>query len=202
MISHGVDVNRLNVMTVLGLPLSTAEFIQATSRVGRTNPGLVLVLHKIGRERDAAVFRSFGAYVRLSDRLVDPVPITRRSRRIFELTAPGLFQARLYGVLEPDSVNRGYTTLTTVRKVKQAFQQMGIREADELAELIRIVGATGPLDHGIRQDAAAWVRAVFRSLNDPATTGKFVSDLFPDGGPMLSLRDVEEQVPVYSRGGD
>ena len=51
MLSHGVDINRLNVMVMLGLPLATAEFIQTTSRVGRTYPGLVIVLHKIGRER-------------------------------------------------------------------------------------------------------------------------------------------------------
>jgi hypothetical protein len=57
MMSHGVDVDRLNVMIVLGLPLTTAEFIQATSRVGRKWPALVLVVHKMGRERDAGVFR-------------------------------------------------------------------------------------------------------------------------------------------------
>lgn len=41
MMSHGVDVDRLNVMVMLGIPLSAAEFIQATARVGRRYPGLV-----------------------------------------------------------------------------------------------------------------------------------------------------------------
>ena len=36
MLSHGVDVSRLNVMVMLGLPLTTAEFIQTSARVGRT----------------------------------------------------------------------------------------------------------------------------------------------------------------------
>ena len=49
MLSHGVDVDRLNIMTVLGVPLTTAEFIQATARVGRTYSGLVYVIHKVGR---------------------------------------------------------------------------------------------------------------------------------------------------------
>ena len=40
MLSHGVDLDRLNVMVMLGLPLATAEFIQTTARVGRTHPGL------------------------------------------------------------------------------------------------------------------------------------------------------------------
>src|SRR6185436_6206642 len=63
MMSHGVDVDRLNVMAMLGLPLTTSEFIQATARVGRRWPGVVFVMHKIGRERDASVYRSFGSFV-------------------------------------------------------------------------------------------------------------------------------------------
>jgi hypothetical protein len=31
MMSHGVDIDRLNVMVMLGIPLGTAEFIQATA---------------------------------------------------------------------------------------------------------------------------------------------------------------------------
>ena len=48
MISHGIDVDRFNVITMLGLPLATAEFIQTTSRIGRRYPGLVVVLHRMG----------------------------------------------------------------------------------------------------------------------------------------------------------
>ena len=59
MLSHGVDITRLNVMMMLGLPLTTAEFIQTSARVGRRRPGLVHVLHKIGRERDAETFPPF-----------------------------------------------------------------------------------------------------------------------------------------------
>ena len=63
MLSHGVDISRLNVMMMLGLPLTTAEFIQTSARVGRSRPGLVHVLHKIGRERDAETFRHFTSFV-------------------------------------------------------------------------------------------------------------------------------------------
>ncbi|WP_337236954.1 helicase C-terminal domain-containing protein, partial [Salmonella enterica] len=81
MMSHGVDIDRLNIMVMLGIPLSTAEFIQATARVGRRYPSLVFVVHKIGRERDAGIYRSFSQFVSQGDRFVDPVPISKRSRQ-------------------------------------------------------------------------------------------------------------------------
>ena len=82
MMSHGVDIDRLNVMIMLGIPLTAAEFIQATSRVGRRWPGLVYVMHKIARERDASVFRNFEKFVKQGDRFVEPIPITDSSEKI------------------------------------------------------------------------------------------------------------------------
>jgi hypothetical protein len=76
MMSHGVDIDRLNVMVMLGLPLGVAEFIQATARVGRRWPALVFVMHKIGRERDASVYRTFPQFVSHGE-----LPASSRSER-------------------------------------------------------------------------------------------------------------------------
>lgn len=200
MLSHGVDVNRLNVLVMLGLPLATAEFIQTTSRVGRSHPGLVIVLHKIGRERDAAVYRTFPSFVAHADRLIDPVPITARSRRVLELTFAGLVQARRYGIHEPAALATGLSQLTTPAAVKRAFAKLPVHEASELAALVDMLGFDGPLDENLRNDMASYLRDFYRALNDPASTATWVSDLFPTGEPMRSLRDVEDQVPVISRG--
>ena len=201
MLSHGVDINRLNVMVMLGLPLATAEFIQTTSRVGRTNPGLVIVLHKIGRERDAAVYRTFPSFVAHADRLIDPVPVTAKSRRVLELTFAGLVQARLYGIHEPAAIAANLKQLTLPAAVRRAFARLPVLEPTELTELVAMLAFTGPLDENLRQDLQTYLRGFFRALNDPASTAEWVDDLFPTGKPMLSLRDVEEQAPVYSRGG-
>lgn len=200
MLSHGVDVNRLNVLVMLGLPLATAEFIQTTSRVGRSHPGLVIVLHKIGRERDAAVYRTFPSFVAHADRLIDPVPITAKSRRVLELTFAGLVQARLYGIHEPAALAAGLSQLTTPATVKRAFARLPVHEARELEALIEMLGFDGPLDENLRKDMASYLREFYRALNDPASTATWVSELFPTGAPMRSLRDVEEQAPVISRG--
>jgi hypothetical protein len=188
-------------MVMLGLPLATAEFIQTTSRVGRTHPGLVIVLHKIGRERDAAVFRTFPSFVAHADRLIDPVPITAKSRRVLELTFAGLEQGRMYGIHEPAALAAGLRQLTKPAPVRRAYGTLPVLEDAELDAIIGMLGFQGPLDENLRRDLADYLREFYRALNDPASSAEWVSDLFPTGEPMRSLRDVEEQAPVYSRGG-
>ncbi|MGW3850418.1 DISARM system helicase DrmA [Streptomyces fagopyri] len=64
MLQVGVDVTRLGLMLVVGQPKNTAEYIQASSRVGRAadRPGLVLALGNWARPRDLAHFEQFRHY--------------------------------------------------------------------------------------------------------------------------------------------
>ncbi len=65
MLQVGVDVQRLGLMLVVGQPKNTAEYIQATSRVGRDatdRPGLVVALGNWARPRDLAHFEQFRHY--------------------------------------------------------------------------------------------------------------------------------------------
>jgi hypothetical protein len=59
MIAVGVDVSRLGVMVVASQPKSTAEYVQATSRVGRAAPGLVFTVFNWARPRDLSHYESF-----------------------------------------------------------------------------------------------------------------------------------------------
>jgi len=77
MISVGVDVPRLSTMLINKQPKSTAEYIQASSRVGRgAVPGVVFVLYAPNRARDRSQFEQFQFFHRTLQKNVEPATLT------------------------------------------------------------------------------------------------------------------------------
>lgn len=119
MISVGVDVPRLGLMVVTGQPKSTSEYIQATSRVGRSFPGMVVTVYNPARSRDRSHYEQFVGYHQAIYRHVEPTSVTPFSAPARSRGFPGLViaMARLIaGVRAPDRIAEYRDQLEQVTK--------------------------------------------------------------------------------------
>ena len=92
MISVGLDITRLGLMVVLGQPKAAAEYIQATSRVGRDErkPGLVVTLLNVHRPRDRSHYERFEAFHASFYRAVEATSVTPFAPRALDRALPAL----------------------------------------------------------------------------------------------------------------
>jgi Helicase conserved C-terminal domain len=113
MLSVGVDVNRLGVMVVNGQPKGTAEYIQATSRVGRAFPGLVAAVLTWARPRDLSHYETFEHYHATFYQHVEAQSVTPFSPRAMDRGLTGTMLAIMRNRFEPFAPNPGAGALTT-----------------------------------------------------------------------------------------
>ena len=113
MLQVGVDVQRLGLMLVTGQPKSTAEYIQATSRVGRDTerPGLVVTLYQWSRPRDLGHFETFAHDHATFGMRVEGLTTTPYSDRALDR---GLSAVLAAGLRHSDTAWLGNTAASTV----------------------------------------------------------------------------------------
>ena len=84
MFGTGVDIPRLSLMVMDGIPKQIADYIQATGRVGRKYPALVFVLTNPRRAREVSLFEYFNNFHLNMPRFVEAIPVFPFTRKILK----------------------------------------------------------------------------------------------------------------------
>lgn len=97
-IEVGVDVERLSLMSIVGQPKNTAQYIQVSGRVGRAwyeRPGLVMTLYKLSMSRDKSHFEHFKEYHQNLYKQVEATSVTPFSEPSIDRALAGIVIAWL-----------------------------------------------------------------------------------------------------------
>lgn len=198
MVSHGVDIDRFNIMVFYGMPRQNAEYIQASSRVGRNHVGIVLVcLHPV-RERDQSHYDYFNKFHEYLGQLIEPVAINRWSKFSIERTLPGLFMGVLLQLLAnrpgEKSPNSYYLADFIQKKISQGEIRLD-QFVPFLLKAYRVEQPKSPIEKHFFEIINSRIRAFLDQITSPPPQATFVSDaIYPK--PMRSLRDVDETVEI------
>ncbi|WP_434523201.1 hypothetical protein [Halorubrum sp. AS12] len=188
MISHGVDVDRFNMMVFFGMPRQTAEYIQSSSRAGRQYPGLIFnVFHPI-RERDQSHYHFFEKYHQFLDRLVEPVAINRWAKNSIRRTHPGLFMSLL---LNHYMYEDGNGRLYFGNEAEELVQSL---DDEVIQEIIGEMYGGELVPTEFEADAKALTNQAISSIQ-LTDDEKWTSDRLRQS-VMTSLRDIDEQLPI------
>jgi hypothetical protein len=158
MISVGLDITRLGLMVVQGQPKTTAEYIQATSRVGRdhSRPGLVLAVLNLHKPRDRMHFEQFGQFHQTFYRAVEATSVTPWAARALDRALAAIVVAAARHVdatLTPDVAVNEFRNNTGIRNL--------VRDAivDRAPERM-IAGGRPALAAAIDDILDAWIKTV------------------------------------------
>ncbi len=161
MFSVGVDVGRLGLIVMNGQPKTTAEYIQASSRVGRsTVPGLVIAFYPSNKARDRSHYESFVSYHQSLYRAVEPTSVTPYSLPAMEraLHAALVIVMRYSGgLLREDDAKR-----FDPQESGQASAILRLRNRMKAAQCDDAVLSEG-IDEYLNKCTAAWAAAAQRS---------------------------------------
>lgn len=163
MISVGLDVSRFNVILMNSMPRNIAEYIQASSRVGRNKEGLVLTLHHPFRSRDLSHFETFIDFHEKFYGYVEPISITPFAEKALKRYL-NLYVATLIRQTEfPDNNNAFQIDAATIQNMKNDILDffkngrqtlgIGIPLSDEVISTIETIVANALDDWLIQKNS-------------------------------------------------
>lgn len=205
-VSHGVDVEELNAMFFAGLPSDIAEYIQASSRVGRTHSGFSLLVPVPQRHRDRFVTEIFDIFHRFLERMVLPAAVDRWAEKAIRRVIPSVLQEYLCGVSRITEIAAATGPAKgTVRDFQRTSDvRTYLQEPEKLEALTEfVVEALGlglrPPPEGeayyrtlVTKELARYRKAMNERQRQNSDFKEFFKDLDRTLQPMTSLRDVDQ----------
>jgi len=211
-ISHGVDVDKFNAMFFAGMPSDIAEFIQASSRVGRTHAGFCLLIPTPHARRDRYIIETHDIFNRFLERMIAPPAITRWAASAHERVLTSMFQAWLSGWAEQmlfieaasdakikapafmtvSDVNRLVTS--TMPTAAKDFMEFSVKSIGVMGRGSAAIGAAPHQDYydASIKDRANRLINEFRTLYDSTPLRDYWDNAVVGQKPMMSLRDIDE----------
>ncbi|WP_109507088.1 helicase-related protein [Nocardioides speluncae] len=197
-VSHGVDLDRLNVLVLAGMPTTAADYIQVTARAGRTHAGLVVTVYDAFSRRERSLFSNFATYHRFLDQMVTPVPVNKYAFFVADRTVPGLVLALLHDMARDPGLG-GPAQGVRLAKDFQGWwnSRRATIDAHIRDRLLRCYET--PID-GVndaimerelgRRAMARWVDVEYKALSRPAEENN-TTQLF-NQPPLPNFRDIDE----------
>jgi hypothetical protein len=155
MISVGLDITRLGLMLVQGQPKTAAEYIQATSRVGRDHdrPGLVVVVLNVHKPRDRMHFEQFCQFHRTFYRAVEATSVTPWAARALDRALAAIVVAAARHVDESLTPDTAVSALKNFPLTRQRVRDAILSRAPDKA----IAGGRAALALQIDAVLDAWI---------------------------------------------
>ncbi|KHO22978.1 helicase-related protein [Mycolicibacterium setense] len=208
MISVGLDIDRLGLMAVMGQPQSSAEYIQATSRVGRKHPGLVVTIFNSARSRDRSHYESFLPFHQALYRAVEATSATPFAARARDRGLQGILVALarlLVDELAPDTAahlaDANYDSLTELvkiidRRVRSTAPEEADATLDQIDALIDVWSSEAAAKPNMRYNNPRNVEAALLVEAGAALVEEYSQEAAP--WPTLrSMRDVDAESSLY-----
>jgi len=207
-ISHGVDIEELNSMFFAGMPSDIAEYIQASSRVGRTHVGFVLLIPTPQRRRDRYIVEVFDIFHRFLERMVQPAAIDRWAEKAVKRVIPSIFQAAICGAISigallrlEDDKKGNWTSMDYCSRILDRYKSEKKVFEDSVVDFIELaIGLTDDFapegkEH-YQRIVRDEVRSILEEMGEGTNRGTSLKDFFGQNNtlrkPMTSLRDVDQ----------